>query len=82
MDQAFASPFALGGQNIRVTASVGIAQVLQYGATADELMRHADIALDEAKDAGRARAVLFSEDMARRRAIELDLRVGDSRRIR
>ena len=43
-------------------------------------MRHADIALYEAKDAGRARAVLFSEDMARqverRRAIELDLRAA------
>ena len=43
-------------------------------------MRHADIALYEAKDAGRDRAVLFSEDMARqverRRAIELDLRAA------
>jgi EAL domain-containing protein (putative c-di-GMP-specific phosphodiesterase class I) len=41
-------------------------------------MRHADIALYEAKDRGRECAVVFSEDMAqqveRRRAIELDLR--------
>ena len=80
VDQAFASPFALGGQNIRVTASVGIAVAPDNGVSADELMRHADIALYEAKDAGRARAVLFSEEMARqverRRTIELDLRAA------
>ena len=78
--RAFASPFALNGQNIRVTASLGIAVAPDNGVTADELMRHADIALYEAKDAGRDRAVLFSEDMARqverRRAIELDLRAA------
>ena len=80
VDQAFALPFALSGQNIRVTASVGIAVAPDNGLTADELMRHADIALYKAKDAGRDRAVLFSEDMARqvehRRAIELDLRAA------
>ena len=78
--RAFALPFALNGQNIRVTASVGIAVAPDNGVTADELMRHADIALYEAKDRGRDRAVLFSEEMARqverRRAIELDLRAA------
>jgi diguanylate cyclase (GGDEF)-like protein len=78
--QAFASPFALNGQNIRVTASVGIAVAPDNGVTADELMRHADIALYEAKDRGRDCAVLFSDEMAkqveRRRAIELDLRTA------
>ena len=43
-------------------------------------MRHADIALYEAKDRGRDRAVLFSDEMAeqveRRRAIELELRTA------
>jgi EAL domain-containing protein (putative c-di-GMP-specific phosphodiesterase class I) len=43
-------------------------------------MRHADIALYEAKDRGRDCAVLFSDEMAqqveRRRAIELDLRTA------
>jgi len=78
--RAFALPFALNGQNIRVTASMGLAIAPDNGVTADELMRHADIALYEAKDAGRDRAVLFSEEMARqverRRAIELDLRAA------
>ena len=78
--QAFASPFAVNGQKIRVTASLGVAVAPDHGVTADELMRHADIALYEAKDRGRDRAVLFSDEMAlqveRRRAIELDLRTA------
>jgi diguanylate cyclase (GGDEF)-like protein len=80
VSQAFALPFAINGQNIRVTASVGIAVAPDNGVTADELMRHADIALYEAKDRGRDRAVLFSDEMARqverRRAIELDLQAA------
>lgn len=78
--QAFALPFGINGQNIRVTGSVGIAVAPDNGLTADELMRHADIALYEAKDRGRDCAVLFSDEMAkqveRRRAIELDLRTA------
>ena len=78
--QAFASPFAVNGQKIRVTASLGVAVAPDHGVTADELMRHADIALYEAKDRGRDRAVLFSDEMAlqveRRRAIEVDLRTA------
>jgi diguanylate cyclase (GGDEF)-like protein len=50
--QAFASPFAIKGQNIRVTASIGLAVGPDNGATADALMRHADIALYEAKAEG------------------------------
>ena len=78
--QAFASPFSVNGQNIRVTASVGLAVAPDNGATADELMRHADIALYEAKDRGRDRAVFFTAEMAEqvehRRAIELALRAA------
>ena len=76
--QAFASPFSVQGQNIRVTASVGLAVAPENGVTADELMRHADIALYEAKNQGRDRAVMFSAEMAERvehrRSIELELR--------
>jgi len=76
--QSFASPFAIKGQSIRETASVGLAVAPDNGATADELMRHADIALYEAKSQGRDRAVYFTtemaEDVEHRRSIELDLR--------
>jgi diguanylate cyclase (GGDEF)-like protein len=78
--QAFASPFIIKGQRIKVTASVGLAVAPDHGATADELMRHADIALYEAKSRGRDRAVFFCTEMAEqvehRRSIELDLSIA------
>ncbi len=78
--KALAAPFTVNGQNIRVTASIGLAVAPDHGFTADELMRHADIALYEAKGRGRNCAVLFCDEMAeqveRRRAIELDLRTA------
>ena len=78
--QAFASPFAIRGQSIRVTASVGLAVAPDNGITADDLMRHADIALYEAKSQGRDRAVFFTNEMAEqvenRRSVELDLRAA------
>ena len=52
-------PFPIDGQDIRVTASVGIAVAPDNGITADELMRHADIALYEAKERGRDRRCSF-----------------------
>jgi diguanylate cyclase (GGDEF)-like protein len=78
--QAFASPFSIHGQTIRVTASVGLAVAPDNGVTADELVRHADIALYEAKSQGRDRAVLFCAEMAERvehrRSIEVELRTA------
>lgn len=57
---AFEEPFALDGQILQVTASVGISMAPEHGRSADELLRHADIALYEAKNLGRNRAVSFS----------------------
>ncbi len=78
--QAFALPFSVHGQSIRVTASVGLAVAPDNGVTADELMRHADIALYEAKNQGRDCAVFFSPEMAERvehrRSIEVELRTA------
>jgi diguanylate cyclase (GGDEF)-like protein len=75
---AFSTPFNIQHQTIRVTASVGIASAPDNGTTADELMRHADIALYEAKSQGRDRAITFCREMAEkvehRRSIEIDLR--------
>lgn len=80
---AFEEPFAIDGQTICVTASVGIAKAPDHGRSADELIRHADIALYEAKNQGRDRAMTFSAEMASqvetRRAIEVDLRTAIER---
>jgi diguanylate cyclase (GGDEF)-like protein len=80
IEQAFAAQFEVGGQNLLVKASVGIALSEVAGTTVDELMRQADIALYEAKAQGRNRCVFFADDMARRieerRAIEIDLRLA------
>ncbi len=75
--RALLQPIEIEGQPMTVTASVGIAISPEHGRTVDEVMRHADIALYEAKNAGRNRSILFSADMAeqveQRRAVETDL---------
>ena len=80
---AFTEPFSIDGQSMRVKASIGIAMAPDHGTTTDELMRHADIALYDAKRQGRDRAIFFTADMARdvetRRAIEVDLRAAIER---
>lgn len=66
ISRAFLNAIDVEGQSLVVTASVGIAVAPDNGTTVEEVMRHADIALYEAKNAGRNRAVIFSEDMANR----------------
>jgi diguanylate cyclase (GGDEF)-like protein len=74
---AFETPFDVCGQSIRMTASIGVSMAPEHGATPEELMRHADIALYEGKKSGRDCAMVFNVQMAsdveRRRAIELEL---------
>lgn len=78
LEAPFQRPCNIFGQVIQVTASVGIAVAPDHGSSTEELMRHADIALYQAKDHGRNRWMLFCDDMAlhveERRAIELELR--------
>ena len=75
---AFTEAFDFIGQNIRVSASIGIVRAPEHGSNVEDLMRNADIALYRAKADGRDRAVSFTEEMGRdvqlRRAIEVDLR--------
>jgi diguanylate cyclase (GGDEF)-like protein len=42
---------------MRVTASIGVAMFPMHGSTLDEVIRVADLAMYEAKSAGRDRAV-------------------------
>jgi len=74
---AFVESFDVYGQHVRMTASIGIAVGPQHGASPEELMRAADIALYQGKNQGRDRSMVFCAEMAaeveQRRGIELDL---------
>ncbi len=65
-----------GGTRISVTASVGIA--IADGGSAEDLLRHADIAMYRAKWEGRNRYAVFEagmqETVQRRMELEMDLR--------
>lgn len=50
---ALSKPFEVEGHSIFVTASIGIALYPENGENAESLVRHADIAMYDAKDAGR-----------------------------
>ncbi len=70
-------PFDVQGREVTISASIGLVLCTESGATAEELLRQADIALYQAKSAGKARAVLYEPEMGReavrRLALETDL---------
>jgi diguanylate cyclase (GGDEF)-like protein len=76
----FGDSHPLMGQQIEIGASVGIALAPQHGATAEELMKCADIALYHVKSGGRGRHALFDPfygyEMQSRRRLEADLRAA------
>ncbi|HEY7278194.1 MAG TPA: EAL domain-containing protein [Trebonia sp.] len=70
---AFAEPFALGGGLVTTTVTVGVATT-QDSTDADELLRHADLALYAAKAAGKRQwrryQPVLSSGLIRRREIQ------------
>ena len=77
-------PFLLDGQQVNIGASAGIASLGEATASPDDLLRHADLALYEAKGAGRGTWRRFApslETRAReRRELEIALRRALPRR--
>jgi diguanylate cyclase (GGDEF)-like protein/PAS domain S-box-containing protein len=75
--QAFRDPFQVADRRLVVTSSVGIA-FAGPGATPETLIRDADAALYQAKDAGRNRTGIFDDEVRQRAiariGIEADLR--------
>lgn len=57
-------PFTVGGRQLMVSASVGVAIYPQHGRTFDELRRNADIAMYRAKRTARGSVVEFEPSMA------------------
>jgi diguanylate cyclase (GGDEF)-like protein len=63
--EAVQRPVSLGGRDHFVRASIGITLFPDDGNTIEELLRNADLAMYQAKDGGRSRAVFFDRMMAR-----------------
>ena len=63
--RSLAEPVQVGGQQVRVGASIGIALYPSDGHDGDALFKHADIALYCAKAAGRGTFRFFEADMTR-----------------
>jgi diguanylate cyclase (GGDEF)-like protein len=70
-------PASVAGHFVRAGASVGIAEAPADALDAEDLVKHADLALHAAKAAGRGRHRRFTADLDadanKRRAIEVDL---------
>ncbi len=75
---ALSQPYDIGHGNTFVAASVGIAMYPADGATAPELLRHADMAMYQAKERGRGSFAFFEDAMhreaQRRLALDRELR--------
>jgi diguanylate cyclase (GGDEF)-like protein/PAS domain S-box-containing protein len=56
-------PFLLGDDEVTIGASVGISYGIHVNGTIDDMIRDADLALYQAKRAGRGRALMFDRDM-------------------
>ncbi len=76
---AVQEPLVVGGQHVRVTMSTGIA-LADVGLGAEGLVRRADLAMFAAKQAGRAGAEVFREDLhanaLSRLSVEAELRTA------
>jgi diguanylate cyclase (GGDEF)-like protein/PAS domain S-box-containing protein len=67
------APMMVDGHALTITASIGISIFPDHGETPDILLRNADMALVEAKRAGRGQAQIYSPGLGRqnRRAAEM-----------
>ncbi len=78
MISAICAPYSIGGHNIVIGASVGIAVIDKNCAGTTDIMRYADMALYRAKNEGRNRACLYDAamdaDLSNRKLLEADLR--------
>ncbi|NNE87288.1 MAG: EAL domain-containing protein [Silicimonas sp.] len=63
--RALAPPVAIGTQKARIGASIGIAQFPEDGSNFSDLLKAADLAMYEAKRAGKNQAQRYTSDLAK-----------------
>ena len=80
INEQMSRAFIVNGNEVFVSASIGIAVDIDGNSNQEELVRRADIALYRAKEAGRNQYCFFEEEMdeelKRKHAIERDLRLA------
>ena len=78
--KALSAPYELAEGTVHVSANVGVALYPGDGASAEELLMHADMAMYHGKQAGRGRTTFFeaamNEEVRRRVEMEAELRVA------
>ena len=60
---ALAAPFTLGGHDLFLSGSIGVSLYPRDGSDVTSLLRHADLAMYQAKEKGRSRYQLYQESM-------------------
>jgi diguanylate cyclase (GGDEF)-like protein len=71
----FARPFAVDGREVYLGASIGIALYPRDGRDAERLLKHADLAMKQAKDEGRGRYCLYTPGLDR--MVQEDLAIAN-----
>lgn len=71
--QRMKEPIDLGGRRMVMTTSIGISIFPDDGSTAEELLKHADLALYQSKDNGRNSLNFFNDSLKARASIALQL---------
>jgi diguanylate cyclase (GGDEF)-like protein len=71
--RALAQPISLDGQEVVITASIGVAVVNDYYRSVEEVLRDADTAMYYAKSNGRARSAVFNSAMHENASRRLEL---------
>ncbi len=73
MLQCMREPFLLAGRGMVITISIGISLFPEDGQSSDELLKHADLALYQAKSSGRNNLQFFSPQLKGKASRELQL---------
>lgn len=74
-------PLQLAGQDVSITASIGVAVSMLWYECPEDMLRDADMAMYRAKALGKARTVVFNKIMHRRAVNRLQLETGLRRAV-